>query len=354
MKKTIFSIIFLCLIVGCTSSIMSEESTLSIQDTLGRTINFSKVPERIVIAGKQTPTISNFFYLFPSEIKKIIAIENRSQSKEVFLLKIDKEYDSKLILEKGAGVEQIAPLEPDLVIMVSSMKENIGIGLEEVGIKVIYLSFENYEEIYQAIQILGNVLGLESRAEDLILEFKKIYGYINQKLAKNSNNEDVLLLQVASIDNEYSFKIPSAEWLQTTMIEDLEATAVWKSASLTGGWVEVNIEQVIKWKPDIIAVINYQGQSLEVVEKLSNNEIWNAFIKKNNIKLMAFPYDFTSWDQPDTRWILGYSWIAYVLHSEEFLEDDVIDIVNNFYKYFYQVEESYISENILPLITKYF
>jgi iron complex transport system substrate-binding protein len=354
MKKTIFSVIIFCLIVGCSNSTLLGTPELSIQDALGRTISFTKLPERIVIAGKQTPTISNFLYLFPSEINKVVAIENRSQAKDNFLSLIDAEYDSKLVLEKGAGVEQIAPIDPDLVILATSMKENIGNGLEEVGIKVIYVSFENNEEIYHAIEIFGTVFDSEARAKWLISEYEKINSEINGKLAENTKKEKVLLIQVATIDNGYSFKVPSADWLQTKMIEDLEATPVWKSETLSGGWVEVNIEQIINWKPENIFVINYQGHSLKIVDKLLENDIWNVFIEGNDIKLKAFPYDFTSWDQPDTRWILGYSWIAHILYPEEIHKADVVGIVDNFYKHFYNLEESVISENILPVISTFF
>ena len=67
-------------------------------------------------------------------------------------------YEQKLILEKGAGVEQISPINPDLIILKTSMKDEIGTGLEKVGLPVLYVSFEDIEKIYEDIQIIGKVL----------------------------------------------------------------------------------------------------------------------------------------------------------------------------------------------------
>ncbi len=154
--------------VGCINAPIGESTQFTVQDALERTLEFSSYPERIVIAGKQTPMLANFFYLFPSKVERLLAVENRSQSPDKFLELIDDDYQSKLILEKGAGVEQIAPLNPDLVIVKTSMKEEIGTGLEEVGIPVIYVSFEDIENIFNDIRVIGKVLDEEKRAEEII------------------------------------------------------------------------------------------------------------------------------------------------------------------------------------------
>jgi len=157
MNKKVLYLIICSLMVSCINVPISKLNQFVVQDALERTLEFSEYPERIVIAGKQTPMLANFFYLFPLKTERLLAIENRAQSPDKFLELIDEGYHSKLILTKGAGVEQIAPLNPDLVILKTSMKEEIGIGLEEVGISVIYVSFEDIDNINNDIRVIGKV-----------------------------------------------------------------------------------------------------------------------------------------------------------------------------------------------------
>jgi len=351
--KKLFCLFVCCLLVNCINTPLSESTHFVVQDALERTLEFSEYPERIVIAGKQTPMLANFFYLFPSKEERISAIENRSQSQNIFLELIDDKYQSKLILEKGAGVEQIAPLNPDLVILKTSMKEEIGTGLEEVGIPVIYVSFEDIETIYKDIRLIGKVVDEEERAEEIILEYKKTYSEIKDKLASISDGKDLLLIQAQNVDQEYSFQVPSNTWLQTQMVKDLKSNPVWESASLSGGWTDVNFEQILNWNPDDIFVINYRGQSNEITMDLKNNELWKSFISNNKINLAPFPYDFISWDQPDPRWILGYTWMASELYPQQIGQDYVIETVKEFYTLFYEMKEDYIDTEILPGISIY-
>jgi len=338
--------------VSCRNAPISKPNQFVVQDALERTIEFSEYPERIVIAGKQTPMLANFFYLFTSD-ERLLAIENRSQSSDKFLELVDDEYQTKLILEKGAGVEQMAPLNPDLVILKTSMKDEIGIGLEEVGIPVIYVSFENIEDINNDIRVIGKVLDEDERAEEIILEYKKIYSEINDRLKSEANGKDVLILQATNIDQKYSFQVPSSGWLQTKMTENLKSNPVWLSESLSGGWTEVNFEQILNWNPDNIFIINYRGQSNEITMGLENDELWNRFISSNEANLSPFPYDFTSWDQPDPRWILGYTWMASELYPEQIGREYLLETVKNFYTFFYGLKEDFIESEIIPLISIY-
>ena len=353
MIKKIQILLFCCIVVGCINPPESRLTQFVVLDALERKTEFSEYPKKIVIVGKQTPMIANFLYLFPTKTKRIIAIENRAQSPDPFLEIIAEEYPSKLILEKGAGVEQIAPLNPDLVILKTSMKDEIGIGLEEVGIPVIYVSFEDIEKIYSDIRVIGEVLNEKGRAEEIIEEYQKVYLEINRKIETDSNGKNALLIQATNIDQEYSFQVPSSSWLQTQMVKDLYSNPVWTSAALSGGWTEVNFEQILNWQPNDIFVINYRGQSSEITMALKTNELWKNFLSENNKNIAPFPYDFISWDQPDPRWILGYSWMASQLYPEKIGMDYLDETIRNFYTFFYGMNTDYIELEIIPLISDY-
>jgi len=354
MKKIIILTLIIGLIfVGCSSSQDLKDNKIVITDALLREVSLPQYPERIVIAGKQTPMLANYFYMFPTSAGKILAIENRSQSSDYFLKIVDPYYEDKLILEKGAGVEQIAPLEPDLVILKTSMRDVIGNSIEKVGIPVVYVTFESVDEIYNDLQIIGSLLNEAEATERIINGYRKAVNEIHERINQESSEENVLIIQATSDDQQFAFKVPPKKWLQTWMVEDLKAAPVWTDAASGESWVEVNIEQIITWEPGTIFVINYQGQSIEIVESLVKNEVWQMFLAQNKSIIYPFPYDFSSWDQPDPRWVLGYSWLAYKLYPDLFDIGFITNTIKEFYIDIYNLEESYIENEIVPTLNPY-
>jgi iron complex transport system substrate-binding protein len=60
--------------------------------------------------------------------------------------------------------------------------------------------------------------------------------------------------------------------------------------------------------------------------------------------------DFQSWDQPDSRWTLGLTWLATILQPERFASLKMREEIPAFYTDFYGLSESLIEQSILPLV----
>ena len=93
---------------------------------------------------------------------------------------------------------------------------------------------------------------------------------------------------------------------------------VWKDAQLGNGWTKVGLEQIAAWDPDQIYTIAYFNNPNDVVEKLKADLQLQKVNAVKHGRLYAFPGDYYSWDQPDTRWILGLNWLASKMHPEPF------------------------------------
>jgi len=77
---------------------------------------------------------------------------------------------------------------------------------------------------------------------------------------------------------------------------------------------------------------------------------WVLLDAVKNDKLYAFPLDFQSWDQPDTRWTLGLTWMAGKIQPDLFPSINMQDEVRTFYTNFYDLSDSVITETIMPLV----
>jgi len=69
-----------------------------------------------------------------------------------------------------------------------------------------------------------------------------------------------------------------------------------------------------------------------------------------NDRLYAFPLDFQSWDQPDTRWTLGLAWMTAKLHPDLFPGFNLLEETKAFYRDFYGLNDNVITEKIIPLV----
>ena len=61
--------------------------------------------------------------------------------------------------------------------------------------------------------------------------------------------------------------------------------------------------------------------------------------------------DVYSFDQPDTRWILGLEWLAATLHPDRFPNYSLTQSAQNFYRELYNMDEASFLQNIAPILT---
>jgi len=140
------------------------------------------------------------------------------------------------------------------------------------------------------------------------------------------------------------------DWMQTFIVQTAGGLPVWDDANPSKGWTKVNLEQIAAWNPDVIFIVAYFNPTDEVIEKLKTDAQWQALDAMKNGKVYGFAKDVYSWDQPDTRWILGLSWVAGILHPDLFPEYDIIKEAQSFYSDLYGMDEASFKENILPLL----
>lgn len=330
------------------------EAPIVVTDALGRTVEFASLPQRIVLAGKATTLLANSAFLFTEAQDLIVSYELRLQmSDRNFIQTAFPVTEGLTLLEKDAGPEQIAPLNPDLVIMKTYMQEKLGNAVETLNIPVIYLDLETPEKFYQDIRTLGQIFGNNDRAEELVSLYQANETRIADALGTLEDNikPSVLMLQYSDKGGEVAFSIPPMEWLQTLLVQNAGGNPIWADTTTDGGWTVVSMEQIAAWDPDMIFVVDYSGRAVEVVSNLKADANWQAMRAVIDGKLIAFPVDFLSWDQADSRWGLGELWLATKMHPDKFPGVDMLQETTAFYTQFYGLDEATIAEKILPLVS---
>jgi iron complex transport system substrate-binding protein len=331
----------------------AEPSDITLTDASGKELSFSTPPERLVFAGRASQILIHAAYLFPEAIDRVAGMEQRVQRKTSMLPLIDPKYEQKTQFERDAAAEQIAPVQPDVVLMKTYMADRLGDPLEQLDIPVIYLDLETPEQFFRDVESLGALFDNPERTEEVKSFYQARMDQVETALngLKLEDRPSVLLIQYDTRSGEVAFNVPSANWLQTVIVELAGGEPVWKEAVTSGGWTVVNFEQIAAWDPDLIMVVNYFDDPGIAVAELRQDPKWQALRATQEDNIFAFPGDFLSWDQPDTRWILGLQWLATKIQPDRFESLDLLDEVKTFYEEMYGLDAGTFDDEVLPLIT---
>jgi iron complex transport system substrate-binding protein len=348
--RPVIAVMLVAVFVFAACGGAEREGALTVTDALGRTVGLDGPPERITVAGRAGLLIVDALYLFPAGRERLVALEKRGQDITGFLMLLDPAWAEKILLEGNAGAEQIAPDNPDLVIAKSAMEETLGAPLEAVGLPIFYVDFETPETYERDLVALGELLGDPGRAEEVLSFYRERLDNVAEATAglADGDRPTVLLIEYSEDEGAVAFKVPPVGWLQTTLVELAGGEPVWTEASEGGGWTIVGLEQIAAWNPDQVYVVDYDGNSDGVVEELKGDSRWQGLAAVQAGAIYGFPGDFISWDQPDTRWILGLSWLFTKVQPGLAAEVDLMDEVYDFYEELYLLDAAVIETEIIP------
>lgn len=256
-------------------------------------------------------------------------------------------------LEADAGPEQIAAVQPDCVILKSSMVEKLGTPLEALNIPVVYIDFETPEQYTRDLTTLGALFQNEARAREVAAFYQTKVDEISAKLAGISEDQKpkTLLIYYSDKDGEIAFNVPPTSWMQTIMVKTAGGTPVWEEANPGSGWAKVTLEQIATWNPEVILLASYFTPVDDVVAGLKADPQWQMLDAVKNGRLYGFATDVYSWDQPDTRWILGAEWVAGKLHPDLYADMDIKVEAVEFFDFLYGMDAAAVEQNIIPLMT---
>jgi len=307
--------------------------------------------QRIVLAGRGANMLADAIYLFPDAGERLVAYSSGDQGLGLFMSAVDPAFKEKVCFDKSAGVEVIASFKPDLVILKSIAKSQYEAPLNALGIRQLYLTLETPEQYYEDIATLGKVLGNQVQAAEIVSWYadheKRIVSHTSKLSA--SQKPKVLLMQLAA-SGESVWQVPPDSWMQTIIAERAGGIPVWKGANPGSGWATVSVEQIAAWNPDVVCIINYRGNSSEAAEAFKKDKRLSSLKAVKEGKVYGFPQDFYSWDQPDTRWILGLTWLAKQIQPALFRDISIVQTTREFYSFMYGFDEAKFRSIIEPKI----
>jgi len=172
------------------------------------------------------------------------------------------------------SLEKIVAAKPDLIILSAPGQEQTQMKLEGLGLKVIVLNPRTSGETLESFRLLGKVLGLEPRAESLVL---RVRAQLDSVRAKAQAQPDPPLVFV-EIDSAPLFTCGGRSFLG-----ELVRIAGGRNLfeDLPRDYAVVSAEWVVTGKPDVILIVHPNAKARDVKERLG----WGAIpaVKENRV-----------------------------------------------------------------------
>lgn len=147
---------------------------VTIMDQTGQTISVSKEPQRIVTLA---PSLSEWVAeLIPDQLDRLVGVSQWSDFPETLKTR------TVIGAMNRINFEVIQSLKPDILFATrdGNIREQI-VRLREMGLNVITVDSQSFEDIFRSVEIMGTVLGKRSLANLRIEQMKQAITHFKKR-----------------------------------------------------------------------------------------------------------------------------------------------------------------------------
>jgi iron complex transport system substrate-binding protein len=332
-KKVVYPVILVvmlllssCIMPLTTEVVEETDNPIVITDVIGREVSLEKPATKLV--GTHNPTL-NAAVVLGGGGKYLVGFGNKEMSRGLYEQVIDS-YDDLVQIGKGSTInfESVVAAGADLAIL-PERNQDLVPQFEEINLPAVVIldSTESFETVKQTLTLLGQVLGEDERAEQITAFLDAQLEQAQTLLKDTTERPSVLFLGASS-----QLSVAPAAMIQTSLIEAGGGTNAVSGVEGTGSFIEVNIEQIVAWNPDVIW---YPAYSDYTMEDLLNDPTWSSINAIKNKQVFEFPSLLEPWDQPTAAVALGVDYALYSLHPDLYNLDSLMQDVDAFYTLVY-------------------
>ncbi|WP_094229027.1 iron ABC transporter substrate-binding protein [Methanolobus psychrotolerans] len=335
------------LVSGCMESSSTSQSphtqdaaeTITVIDALGRTVEVPKSPEHVICSG--SGALRYLTYLEAQD--KIVAVDSIETQESKFDARpyalANPQFMEYPVFGEFRGndnPEKILTLDPQPQV-IFKMYSTSGYDPAELqkktGIPVIALNYgdmvNNRADMYQSLRTMGEVMGTEDRAEDVISFFDAAISDLNERTA-DVQEEEKTTCYVGGIALSGPHGFQSTEPTYPPFFFTNAKNVAYDPKNLTTA--EVSKESILGWDPEIIFVDLSTTQSEDkssALYQLQNDVSYRKLTAvKNGEVYGVLPYNWYTQNQGS---VLADAYFAgKLLYPEKFedvdLEDKTIEI----------------------------
>lgn len=296
-------------IMGNNKTEQTTITTRQVTDSTGTQLDIPVHPKRIVFLN-----VSNMDMYVAAGGKEAVIGKPTSQSISAELAKETNTAEEIGIIH-SPNVEKILSLHPDLVIGVNIPFHNqIRDTLKQNNIPLYINTLDSFEDTIKTMKFYGELAGTEDVASKKISEINK---QVDAALALTTNKQGPKALILFS--NPASNSMATSATFSGDVLKRLGAVNIADlDTSLTGQYVPLSMEYVIKQDPQDIFIIS-MGNTPENLARfkaqMTENDAWNQVTAVKNGHVYDLPMDLFTVN-PGSRTGEAITYMAKLLYPE--------------------------------------
>lgn len=241
---------------------MPSNSAITVTDMTGRSIVLEQPVQRVVALTAAVAEITaaldagdllvgrGQYCDYPAEILDLPAVQSGEE----------------------VNLEQIIALSPDVVLMSTmAQSEEQASALQKAGIACVMSEAHDIAGIYDSIALIGQVVGKEEKAAQLVADMQADFQEIRDKIPQDAEKKSIYF-EVSPL--EYGLWAAGNHTFMNEIADMLGMENIFADME---GWGTVSQEQVIERNPDYIITItmSYEGGP-QPIDEISGRKGWET------------------------------------------------------------------------------
>lgn len=332
---------------GCvtTDSPQSGEGMVTITDAFGREVTIPENPEKIAVVGSGS---MRYFMYLGLDTDMFVAVD--AQDGRLYSYSFEQrpyalahpELKEKQEVGPTKGVvdnEKLLMSGAEILFMGGATSSNAEVAneiQEKTGVPVVMFYVGNYvtdsEEIQDSLLMLGEILGKEQRAKDLIAYFDAVEDDLQKRVKGLSADETVYVGGVA-YNGVHGLDGTDPTYYPFAVLNLKNAASEVSSVSQTG-YAQISKEKLLEWDPDFIIVDLATLTAAEggALVELKNDPSYKELTAvKNNMVYTVNPHTAMNVNHETT--LANAYFIGKLLYPEQFEDIDPVKKADEIYSF---------------------
>lgn len=316
----------------------AADGTREFTDSLGRVV---EVPEEITAICPSGHTANQVLLTMAPEL--MVGLSQQLSDDQIAYIDPDGELGLADMPVFGAAFgakgdlnkEAVAAAGAQVLIDTGEPKDGLAEDLdtlqEQLGIPCVFINTP-LDDWGSAYRLLGELLGMEERGEELASYCDAAYEEVTEIMANIPEEERV---NVAYLLGDAGLNAIAQGSYQGTVIDMIaNNVVVVEKASGSGAGNEISLEQIAVWNPEMIV---FGANS--IYDTVADEAAWqgiDAIANDNYYEVPSSPWTWLN-NPPTVNQVLGMQWFVRLCYPDQF-DNDMQDVVTSYYKTFYGYE----------------
>ena len=346
-SKIIILILILLVIAGIathlflTPSSVSSEGSENITDMVGRDV---KIPASVNSVVATSPPMTTVVYMIAPD--KLKAVNFQWTDNE--LKYVPNQYANLPVVggwygSQDGSYEEFIAAEPDIIIesideggdgdlsTINERQQKFG-AIPVVGVN----DTTNVLKVDASVTFMGEVIGAQDKAKQLTDFNDKYVSMVQDRASKLSDSDKKSVYYAEGDDGLQTNPSHSTHGQLIDLVGGKNVADSLSQGNTTSG-IQVSIEQVISWNPDIIITTDP-----EFYADVYSDSNWASINAVKNKEVYLSPQSPFKWfDRPvGANMIIGVPWTAKVIYPDDYKDIDMVSATKEFYSNFYHFDLS--------------